>query len=292
MTPDSRNNGSVTVQWQNPSDTTNTKSYTVSVSKNAGKQTSNNPLEVTISGLACGPSYDFTVTAVGPTGLTTPAKAVASRACFSPGDPTALKLSTPSGSANSLVATWTKPSNPGIGTLTYLVTVTGPNAPTSEQSVDGTSTTIGGLIPGRSYTVYVKAHTDGGTSNPATASRTVVDAAGLTINLDAVKGYYTVWGPVTCNWPNCPTWIQRTKSSYTDHSSHGDWVTTVNNGGGVDAYCYVTGGYPAHDDAGTASTIWIYVNANGHWGYASTWWFGTSVSTYGLPACSGTPPTG
>ncbi|WP_370379687.1 fibronectin type III domain-containing protein [Catenulispora sp. GAS73] len=295
VTPNKANDGSVTVQWQNPSDTTNIKTYTVSVSKNAGTQTSNNPLEVTVSGLACGPSYDFTVTAVGPTGLTTPAKAVASRACFSPGDPTGLVLSTPSSSASSLHATWNKPSNPGIGTLTYLVTVTGPGAPTTEQSVGGTSTTIPGLLPGRSYTVYVKAHTDGGTSNPATASRTVVDGPTLTVDLNAVKSYY-IWAKsqqiISCTFPNCPTWIQRTPSSYNDTSAHGDWVTTVNIGNQVTGYCYVTGGYPSKDNGGTVNTTWLYVIANGHWGYASTYWFADNSNTYGLPRCSGTPPTG
>lgn len=290
VTPDSANNGSVTVTWQNPSNTSNIKTYRVSVSPNAGTQApvQGNPLAMTISGLSCGPSYTFTVTAVGPTGLTTSAPKVASRACFSPGAPTNLTVTTPSGSASSLKITWSKPTNPGIGTLTYKVTVTGLNAPAAK-TMSVTSLTVNNLVPGRSYTVSVTAVTPGGTSAAATKSHVVGNPVTLTVNLNPVKGYYTSWGPVTCAWPKCPTWIQRTPSSYTDTSAHGSWVTTVMNGGTVTAYCYNNHGYGLSNDGGTASPIWFYVHAGSHWGYASTWWFG-SISTHGLPPCPSNPP--
>ncbi|WP_370349246.1 fibronectin type III domain-containing protein [Catenulispora sp. EB89] len=298
VTPDKANNGSVTVQWQNPSDTTNTKSYKVSVTKDAGTQTNvpNNPTAVNISGLVCGTSYDFTVTAIGPTGLTTSAPPVASRACYMPGEPSGLEVSTPAGSSTTLYAKWNKPSDPGIGTpLTYLVTVTGPGISITDKSVPGPSTTIPNLLPGRSYTVSVKAHTPDGTSGAASQNRTVVDGVGLTIDLNAVKSYY-VWAKskniISCTFPNCPTWIQRTPSSYNDTSAHGDWVTTVNIGDQVTAFCYATGGYPSQDNNQVVSTTWLYVSANGHWGYASTHWFADNADTHGLPLCSGGPPTG
>ena len=297
VTPNNANDGSVRVSWSNPANTANTKTYTVTVKQKVGTQTQvqGDPTAVDISGLSCGPSYDFTVTAVGPTGLTTSAAPVTSRACYSPGDPSGLTLSTPSGSSSSLYAKWNKPSNPGIGTLTYLVSVTGPGVSSTERSVDGTSTTIPDLTPGRSYTVSVKAHTDGGTSNPVSASGTVVDGVVLTIDLNAVKGYYT-WaksqGIISCTYPNCPTWIQRTPSSYTDTSAHGDWVTTATIGEQVTGYCYNGSGYDAEDDnKNVHSSVWIYVHAGGHWGYASTLWFADDASTHGLPECSGSPPT-
>lgn len=287
--------GTVTVSWQNPSDTSGIASYRVSVSPNAGKQSpvAGNPLAVTFTGLSCGQVYSFTVTAVGPAPdhLTKAAPPVTNRACTAPGVPRNVALSTTAGNATDLHVAWSAPSNPGVGALAYIVTLSGPNAP-GARTVNGTSTTFTGLVPGHPYTVSVRAQTAGGTSGAATASGAAGNAAGLTVNLNAIKGYYS-WGPnVHCTYPNCPTWIQISPSSYTDTSSHGHWVTTVMNGAHINGYCY-NHGYNARADNGTTySDIWIYVAANGHYGYASSFWFTNSANTFGLPLCPGGTPTG
>ncbi|WP_143765618.1 fibronectin type III domain-containing protein [Catenulispora acidiphila] len=298
VTPNSANNGSVTVKWKSPGNASNIASYKVTVNNNAGVQSTvkGDPLALTVSKLTCGPSYSFTVTSVGPTGLTKSAGAVSSRACFSPGSPTSLNVTTPSGSANSLAVKWSKPTNPGIGTLTYSVTLTGPSAPTAARSVTGTSTTFTSLVPGRSYTVSVQAVTNGGKSTAVKGTAVAGGGTGLTVNLNAVKGYYA-WakskGIISCTYPQCPTWIQRTPSTYDDTSAHGSWVTTATINERLTGYCYNGSGYSAEDDSKTVhSSIWIYVNAGGHFGYASSLWFGDNASTHSLPACPGSPPVG
>ena len=46
----------------------------------------------------------------------------------------------------------------------------------------------------------------------------------------------------------------------------------------VTGYCYGTG-YNARSDAKVYSNIWIYVSANGHFGYATSLWFTSFGST-------------
>ena len=68
-------------------------------------------------------------------------------------------------------------------------------------------------------------------------------------------------------------------------------MKTVWNGASLKGYCYNDNGYPTRTDSAASSRIWIYVDAGGVWGYASTWWFNQD-STFGLPLCPGSPPTG
>lgn len=292
VTPVKGNDGSVTVQWQNPSNTANTKSYTVTVSPNAGTQTSDNPLEVTVSKLACGTNYKFTVTAIGPTGLTTAAPPVTSRACYAPGAPTNVQTSTPSGT-NDLHVTWSAPTNIGIGELKYVVSLSGPSAPASQTGA-GTSATFNNLVLGHAYSVSVKATTPDGSSGVTTKNNVIVgNAADLTIDLSGFKQFYEGgdFGNVSCTFPRCPTWIQATPSSYNDTKTHGQTVATVWNGASLKGYCYGTG-YPARTDNLVYSDVWIYVDANGTFGYASSLWFNSTKDTFGLPVCPAGTPTG
>ena len=264
------------------------------MSPKAGTQANaGNGLAVTISKLTCGTNYSFTVTAVGPTGLTTSAPPVASRACYAPGTPQSIATSTTAGNATSMQVTWKAPSNPGIGTLQYVVSLTGPSAP-GAQTVSGTSATFDSLVPGHAYTVSVRAKTAGGTSSAKTLANQIAGhSAGLTVNLSAFKEFYEGgdFGNVSCNFPKCPTWIQATLTSYDDTASHGKTVATVQNGASLKGYCYGTG-YNTRTDNLVTSRTWIYVNANGTFGYASSLWFGGSGSTFGLPTCPGGLPTG
>jgi len=278
------NEGLVQVSWNAPSDSSAIASYELVVTPNAGKQTATGALSVDVSGLACGTKYSFVVESVGKTGLKTQSGKTASYACNAPGAPTGVVVS--GTGANSLKVTWTKPANPGIGALSYDVTVD-----TKTKNTTSTSIEFDGLEPGHTYTASVQAKTSGGESAKATAKGSAGTTKNLSVDLDAIQGYYS-WGPnVNCTYPNCPTWIQSSTTSYTDTSSHGDPVTTIQNHSGVPGFCWSTG-YNARSDNKVYSDRWIYVTHNGHWGWMSSLWFtGAHNDELGLPQCEGSTPS-
>ena len=282
------NNGVVSLTWNPPSDSSAIASYEVVVSPTAGTQKATGALSVDVSGLQCGVKYTFSVESVGKTGLKTSSGKTTSYACNAPGAPTGVTVS--GTGVDGVKVTWSAPKNPGIGELTYDVTVNG-----STKNAAGTSATFSGLEPGHPYTASVQAKTPGGTSAKATGNGDAGTRKDLTVNLNAVKKYYTVWGRdqglVNCTWSNCPTWIQRTPNSYDDTKGHGDYVTTIYHGAGVPGFCAAPG-YNTGADNLVHSNQWIYVTYNGHWGWMSSLWFNNNANDdLGLPQCAGKTPS-
>jgi len=283
------NEGLVQVSWNAPSDSSAIASYELVVTPNAGKQTATGALSVDVSGLACGTKYSFVVESVGKTGLKTKSGTTASYACTAPGAPTGVKVS--GTGVNGVKVTWTKPANPGIGELSYDVIVNG-----QTKNTTGTSATFTGLVVGHPVTASVQAKTAGGESGAVKGSGDAGTPESHNVNLKAVEKYYTVWGPkegvVKCSWPDCPTWIQRTTTSYDNTKDHGDYVATINNGDSVPGFCW-SHGYNTTDDSGVHNDRWIYVNHGGHWGWMSIYWFTSGADAdLGLPQCEGGTPTG
>jgi hypothetical protein len=181
-------NGSATVSWTAPANGGSAiTSYTITPS--TGSTTlpptvvSGNPptTNATITGLANGTSYTFTVTAtnaVGTGSASAPSNAVTPVAPTVPAAPTGVTATAGNGSAT---VTWTAPSNGGSTITSYAVTpYIGTTAQTST-TVTGTpptpTATVTGLTNGQSYTFTVTATNTVGTGSASAASNAVTPSA-------------------------------------------------------------------------------------------------------------------
>lgn len=184
-------NASATVSWTAPVSDGGSPltSYTVTpyvgtTAQPATTVTGNPPpLTATVNGLANGTTYTFTVTATNAAGSSppsSPSNAVtpAAPAATAPGAPT--DVTAVAGNASATVS-WAAPASDGGSALTsYAVTPYVGTSPQPETAVGGspppTSTTIGGLTNGTTYTFTVRAVNAVGAGPASTPSNAVTPA--------------------------------------------------------------------------------------------------------------------
>ncbi|WP_410664138.1 fibronectin type III domain-containing protein [Amycolatopsis sp. lyj-84] len=184
--------GAVTVAWTAaPANRADVTSYRISWA-GGSRTVDGGTRRITITGLANGTRYTFTVVAVNKAGTGPGASASATPAAAAAAP--ALTASYRDGAAS---LTWTRPDLGGGTLVHYLVTGTG----LAQQTVTGTSATYSGLTAGKSYTFTVRAVTrtpDGQTRNGAAAGRTItVPSPAITIS----RGRDT--SSENCDPPDC-----------------------------------------------------------------------------------------
>lgn len=184
--------GAVAVAWgAAPANRADVTSYRISWA-GGSRTVDGGTRRSTITGLANGTRYTFTVVAINKAGTGPGASASATPAAAAAAP--ALTVSYRDGVAS---LSWTRPDLGGGTLVHYLVTGTG----LAQQTVTGTTATYSGLTAGNSYTFTVRAVTrtpDGQTRNGATASRTItVPAPTITIS----RGRDT--SSENCHPPNC-----------------------------------------------------------------------------------------
>lgn len=181
-------NASAHVSWTAPGDGGSPiTSYTVTPYEGSAAQTpkviSGSPpaTSTTITGLTNGVSYTFTVTATNAVGTGPPSPAsdaVTPAAPTAPAAPSGVAAT--AGNASATV-TWTAPGNGGSPITSYTVTASLGGAIQSTTTVTGsppaTTTTVGGLANGSSYTFTVSATNAVGTGPPSAPSPAVTPSA-------------------------------------------------------------------------------------------------------------------
>ena len=190
-------NGSATVSWTAPSSNGGSAitSYTVtpyisSTAQPAVVVTGSPPAtSTTLSGLANGSSYTFTVSATNVTGTgpaSTPSNPVTPSPPATPAAPTGVTATAGNGSAT---VSWTAPSSNGGSAITsYTVTPYVAGVPQQSTTVSGsppaTSTTVTGLTNGTSYTFTVSATNVVGTGSASAPSAAVTPGAVGPVTVD------------------------------------------------------------------------------------------------------------
>ncbi len=178
--------GSATVTWNAPATGGAPTKYTVTpfIGSEAQTPTVVNAPETstTISGLANGTSYTFTVTAANANGngpASEPSNAVTPTAATAPAAPSGVTAA-PAGNGSALVS-WTAPNNGGSTITKYTITpYIGSEAQTASTingSPPATSTTVTGLTNGTAYTFTVTATNSIGTGPPSEHSNTITPVA-------------------------------------------------------------------------------------------------------------------
>ncbi|MDR1800121.1 MAG: fibronectin type III domain-containing protein, partial [Bifidobacteriaceae bacterium] len=191
------NPGEVTLTWNQPAANGDPiTGYTVSW----GGGSQNCPSVVcTITGLAMGQNYSFTVVAHNGVGDSLPSPASAPVLVeIKPGAPTGV---TPVEGDGQVTLSWTAPS----GNVTrYVVTVTG-GGTTRTVETTGTSLTIPGLAPGVQYSFTVRAENQAGPSDTASPPVTALpygkpgEPTGLAVSRSAAGTVALSWNPVDEN---------------------------------------------------------------------------------------------
>ncbi len=198
-----------TVSWVAPSNDggASITGYTVT-SYPGGQQTSASGTNVTVTGLADGVSYTFSVTATNSAG-TSVASALSNAVTPSngltvPGAPTA--VSALAGDGQALVF-WTPPQNAGNTAITHYVVQSTPGGYTTTTGPGATSAYVTGLQNGVSYTFTVTAENAIGFGPASVASAAITPAAypGSTVpqpptGVAATAGI----GSATVSWTQTP----------------------------------------------------------------------------------------
>ena len=159
----------------------------------------------TISGLANGTAYTFTVAARNAAGTgpaTTASAAVAVTPYTQPGAPTAVAAIPGNGQAS---VSWVAPVDNGGSAITgYTVTATAGSATVATLNVTGTSATFTGLANGTAYTFTLVATNAAGSSpvsvpSAAVTPRTVPDAPSAVAATAGKSQVSLAWGPPSNN---------------------------------------------------------------------------------------------
>ena len=168
-----RGNASATVTWTAPANNGSPISlYTVTSAPGGKKCTSALALSCSVSGLANGTSYTFTVTATNAIGTgvsSLPSNAVTPAAA--PGAPTGVKALAYDASA---LVSWSAPAANGSAITGY--TVASSPGGKSCTTTGALSCTVPGLVNGTPYTFTVKATNGVGTGSASAPSNTVTPA--------------------------------------------------------------------------------------------------------------------
>ena len=174
--------GTATITWTDPSSNGSPINYYSLIANppcpgcTITGGTSGTSTSATISGLNSGTSYVFMVTATNSYGTSDPSNPTSS--VTAPTVPYAPTLVNAVGNVNDTVAVnWTDPSPAGAPITQYTVTPSpacGTCTGLTQSSGSATSTTIGGLTPGGTYTFTVTATNSLGTGPPSAPSNAVV----------------------------------------------------------------------------------------------------------------------
>ena len=177
-------NGQASVTWTAPNNqgsaiTSYTLTPTPACASCTGLAVTGNPAgtSTTVGGLTNGTSYTFTLIATNANGNSAASSASTAAVAGIPATPAA-PSATPTSTAGQDTVTWTAPasaSGPITGyTLTPTPACSGCTGLTVSGNPAGTSTTVGGLTAGTSYTFKVTATNASGTSAASAASTGVV----------------------------------------------------------------------------------------------------------------------
>ena len=201
--------------------------YTVTSSPSGFGCTSTRSLSCTVTGLANGTSYTFTVTATNAAGTgVASAASVAIVPSSVASAPTAVAAT--SGNGQSVVS-WTAPESDGGAAITGYVVTSFPGALSCSTTTE-TSCAVSGLVNGTSYRFAVKASNASGSSSASVLSAAVVPA-GVPDAVSSVS-VGAAGGSATISW-SVPNNRGSPITGYTVTVSDGDSETT-------DAVCETT----------------------------------------------------
>ena len=197
----------------------------------------------TVSGLANGTSYTFTVVATNGVGDSTPSapsNSVTPEAPTVPDPPTGVTAAAGAGQAT---VSWTPPVSNGGSPITGY-TVTSDPAGGTASTLGATSTTVTGLANGTAYTFTVVASNAVGPSAPSTPSNSVTPSAAA-VNSNTAEGGTAGVSVTTAN----------------SGGASGNAFTVVGKGSGASivfataAAAHGTLGYSLHGSSGTATLV-------------------------------------
>jgi alpha-tubulin suppressor-like RCC1 family protein len=219
-------NSSASVSWTAPSynGESSITSYVVTASPGGEQATApSGQTYTTLTGLAPGTSYTFTVFATNAEGNGTasaPSNAVVPYTF--PGAPTSVSAAAGSSSAT---VTWAAPSSNGYSAITSYTVVASPGGPQATVQYPATTATVSALTPGTSYTFTVLATNAAGNGPASAPSNAVVPytTPGAPASVSATASLLSVtvtWGAPSSNGYS-------TISSYTVTASPGGASSTV-----------------------------------------------------------------
>jgi fibronectin type 3 domain-containing protein len=198
-------NGQATLSWTAPGSDGGApiSGYDLHQGTSSGGETSESPVSgtsTTVTGLANGTTYFFTVTAANAVGQGPASQEVSATPATVPGEPVGL-TATPGDSHVTL--SWSAPGSDGGAAISQYIVRDGTSsgresdAPVSGSPVTGTSTTVTGLNNGTTYYFKVYAvNRVGGGQTSAEVPATPAAAPGAPVKLTALPGN----GQVTLSW--------------------------------------------------------------------------------------------
>jgi hypothetical protein len=262
--------GSATVTWTVPAGGGQVSSYQVSWSPASGA-----PVTVSaaarsaqVTGLSCATSYAFTVTAVGPSGVTVASGASAPISpCKTLGAPTNVVASAQSG--GGIKVTWVAPTGADAST-TYTVAYVGGSSGTVTTTAQSYMFAVGSPLTFLgTYSFTVTAGSAAGQSPASSSASARSGGTGQSFSVDVSA---TTTDPVN---PCLPAQIAICHAGMRQGPSH---TTTLEGnapqGSTVTGFCYRSDGQTIRNDSGTSSTYWILISSGGSYGFVSTLWLG------------------